>query len=188
MNRTHQAASAAVIALCLGAAGCQQGITQTEDLPPLAPSSTDAGAGQWRMLVLGGPRGVLLDSLRTIIQRDLDFSDRFEIIRLPQGDSLTLGIDGPPAGAVKPGETRTRTHPWYRCAKRNGTTCANGWRECCALASLPAVLPENCHRCGVSSAFWRMEMLSRGIPQTDSALRANKKPFAYPRAAQTLTA
>ncbi len=66
MNRTHQAASAAVIALCLGAAGCQQGITQTEDLPPLSPSSTDANAGQWRMLVLSGPTQIAVPPPGTV--------------------------------------------------------------------------------------------------------------------------
>ncbi|HET9317210.1 MAG TPA: phosphatase PAP2 family protein [Vicinamibacteria bacterium] len=55
MNRIHATASAAVITLALVTPACQQGITQTEDLPPLAASSTDAGAGNWRMLVLSGP-------------------------------------------------------------------------------------------------------------------------------------
>jgi TolB protein len=44
------------------------------------------------MLVLGGPRRERLDSVRTIIQRDLAFSDRFEMIYLPGGDSLILGV------------------------------------------------------------------------------------------------
>jgi hypothetical protein len=55
MNRNQRAGWAAVVALGIGTAGCQQGITQGEDLPPLAPSSTDANAGNWRMLVLSGP-------------------------------------------------------------------------------------------------------------------------------------
>src|SRR5262245_16300966 len=55
MNRIETTATAALAALALAGSACQQGITQTEDLPPLAPSSTDANAGSWRMLVLSGP-------------------------------------------------------------------------------------------------------------------------------------
>ncbi len=44
------------------------------------------------LLVLGGPRTELLDSVRTIVTRDLEFSDDFEIITLPAEDSLVLGI------------------------------------------------------------------------------------------------
>jgi TolB protein len=44
------------------------------------------------MLVLGGERGSALDSARTIIARDLDYSDEFEMIALPLGDSLSLRI------------------------------------------------------------------------------------------------
>ncbi len=47
------------------------------------------------MLVLGGPHRELLDSVRTIIQRDLGYSDRFELIYLPGGDSLVLGVSSP---------------------------------------------------------------------------------------------
>ncbi|HEX9727490.1 MAG TPA: DPP IV N-terminal domain-containing protein [Gemmatimonadales bacterium] len=44
------------------------------------------------LLVLGGPHTGLLDSVRAIIARDLDYSDRFEIITLPSDDSLVLGV------------------------------------------------------------------------------------------------
>jgi len=44
------------------------------------------------MLVLGGSPSELLDSVRAIVTRDLDFSDRFEVITLPADDSLTLGV------------------------------------------------------------------------------------------------
>ncbi len=44
------------------------------------------------MLLLGGPSQELLDSVRAIVGRDLDYSDRFEMISLPGTDSLTLGI------------------------------------------------------------------------------------------------
>src|SRR5438132_1579615 len=49
------------------------------------------------ILVLGGSGDVQLDSIRIIIQRDLDYSDRFELISLPGGDSLTIGLE-----AVRP--------------------------------------------------------------------------------------
>jgi TolB protein len=44
------------------------------------------------MLVLGGPSREMLDSIRTILRRDLEYSDRFEMIYLPGGDSLVLGV------------------------------------------------------------------------------------------------
>jgi TolB protein len=59
--------------------GVRLGITYTPGMRP-------------GMLVLGGPRRERLDSVRTIIQRDLEFSDRFEMIYLPGGDSLVLGV------------------------------------------------------------------------------------------------
>jgi TolB protein len=55
-------------------------------------------------------RGGGLDSVRAIIGRDLDYSDRFEVITLPGGDSIRLATPGAPArparrapGAVAPG-------------------------------------------------------------------------------------
>ena len=62
--------------------GVRLGITYTPGMRP-------------GMLVLGGPRTELLDSVRTIIQRDLDFSDQFEVITLPEGGhplQSTLGV------------------------------------------------------------------------------------------------
>ena len=59
--------------------GVRIGITYTPGLRP-------------GVLVLGGARDELLDSIRTILQRDLDYSDRFELISLPGGDSLSIGI------------------------------------------------------------------------------------------------
>lgn len=50
------------------------------------------------MLVLGGHRDATLDSIRAILARDLDYSDRFEMITLPGGDSLALGIGGSESG------------------------------------------------------------------------------------------
>jgi TolB protein len=58
--------------------GVRIGITYTPGLRP-------------GLMVLGGPRAEVMDSIRTILQRDLDFSDRFEMISLP-GDTVPLGI------------------------------------------------------------------------------------------------
>ena len=59
--------------------GVRLGITYTPGMRP-------------GMLVLGGPPREMLDSVRTMIRRDLEFSDRFEMIYLPGGDSLVLGV------------------------------------------------------------------------------------------------
>jgi TolB protein len=59
--------------------GVRLGITYTPGMRP-------------GMLVLGGPQIEMLDSVRTILRRDLEFSDRFEMIYLPGGDSLVLGV------------------------------------------------------------------------------------------------
>jgi TolB protein len=56
-----------------------------------------------------------LDSVRAIIARDLDYSDRFEVITLPGGDSIRLSASPttrPPAGATRrssAGASRTAT-------------------------------------------------------------------------------
>ena len=55
------------------------------------------------MLVLGGTETVRLDSVRAILRRDLDYSDRFELISLPGGDSLMLGILGSSAASAAGG-------------------------------------------------------------------------------------
>ncbi|GIW53520.1 MAG: protein TolB [Gemmatimonadales bacterium] len=66
--------------------GVRVGITYTPGLRP-------------GMLVLGGPRSELLDSVRAIIARDLDFSDRFEMITLPGADSLALTVGADAGGS-----------------------------------------------------------------------------------------
>ncbi|MEX1998834.1 MAG: DPP IV N-terminal domain-containing protein [Gemmatimonadales bacterium] len=63
------------------AGGVRVGITYTPGVRP-------------GVLVLGGPRDVRLDSVRAILARDLEYSDRFELISLPSGDSLGLGLGG----------------------------------------------------------------------------------------------
>ena len=57
------------------------------------------------MLVLGGERSTALDSARTIITRDLEYGDQFEMIVLPMGDSLTLTI-----GYTSPGTDGDTTY------------------------------------------------------------------------------
>ena len=64
--------------------GVRLGITYTPGMRP-------------GMLVLGGSPREMLDSVRTILQRDLEYSDRFEMIFLPGGDSLVLGVRRSPA-------------------------------------------------------------------------------------------
>ena len=48
------------------------------------------------MVVLPG-RGPVLDSVRAIVARDLDYSDRFELITLPGGDPLRASVVAPPS-------------------------------------------------------------------------------------------
>ena len=70
--------------------GVRIGITYTPGLRP-------------GMMVLGGPRAATLDSLRVILGRDLDLSDRFEMISLP-GDSVVLGVSGSREGSTPVGD------------------------------------------------------------------------------------
>src|SRR5207237_8458912 len=53
------------------------------------------------LVVLPGA-GAALDSVRTIIARDLDLSDRFELITLPGGDSIRVSAAPSLAGAGRP--------------------------------------------------------------------------------------
>src|SRR5439155_776757 len=52
-------------------------------------------------LVVLPAKNPILDSVRTIIARDLDYSDRFELITLPGGDSLHVSAAAPPARAAR---------------------------------------------------------------------------------------
>src|SRR5436190_23465016 len=48
-----------------------------------------------------------LDSVRAMVVRDLDYSDRFEIITLPGGDSIRLATTAPSSsGSTTPRGTR----------------------------------------------------------------------------------
>jgi membrane-associated phospholipid phosphatase len=51
----HRSLAAAATAIALVAGGCDKSITPFEILPPLTPTSTDAAAGSWHMILLTGP-------------------------------------------------------------------------------------------------------------------------------------
>jgi TolB protein len=58
-----------------------------------------------------------LDSVRTILNRDLDYSDRFEVITLPGGDSVRVGGGGTspgPAGAARSRVPPALNYPLYQ--------------------------------------------------------------------------
>jgi TolB protein len=50
------------------------------------------------LLVLDGPGDVRLDSIRTILRRDLEYGDEFELITLPPNDTTELGVGSGPSG------------------------------------------------------------------------------------------
>lgn len=52
------------------------------------------------LLFLGSGRGVFLDSVRAILRRDLDYSDRFEMITIPGNEFLEIA--GPVEGGSAP--------------------------------------------------------------------------------------
>src|SRR6266704_4990402 len=58
-------------------------------------------------LVMLPRKGMGLDSVRAMIARDLDYSDRFEVITLPGGDSIRLATSSP--GARGTGTRRAGT-------------------------------------------------------------------------------
>lgn len=80
--------------------GVRIGITYTPGLRP-------------GMLVLGGPHSDPLDSMRAMLRRDFDYSDRFELIYLPGGDSLLLGLSAVPEGSPDPGQVSATSGSYY---------------------------------------------------------------------------
>src|SRR4051812_34353836 len=86
--------------------GVRVGITYTPGLRP-------------GLLVLGGAHDEMLDSARAILQRDLDYSDRFELISLPGGDSLTIGV-----GTTRPGTQTDASYVNYPLYDALGATYA----------------------------------------------------------------
>jgi len=69
--------------------------------------------------------GMGLDSVRAIVGRDLDFSDRFEIITLPAGDSIRLAGTGTPSS--------TRSSSTRRSGGTGGAGGAGGAQSTTAL-------------------------------------------------------
>lgn len=74
-------------------------------------------------LVVLSARAATLDSVRTIVARDLDYSDRFEVITLPGGDSMRLARTGGPvrtpggtgaAGGSRGGQATGLNYPLYQ--------------------------------------------------------------------------
>jgi TolB protein len=57
------------------------------------------------MVVLPPPRAPALDSVRAILARDLDYSDRFELITLPAGDSIRVATAAPAPAPSSAGRT-----------------------------------------------------------------------------------
>ena len=59
-------------------------------------------------------RSTAMDSVRTILTRDLDYGDRFEMISLPGGDSIRMR--GPPAarGRESRAQTASLNYPLYQ--------------------------------------------------------------------------
>jgi hypothetical protein len=54
MRKSNSIPNVFVLLALLSLPGCGN-VQQTEDLPPATPSGADAGAGNWRMIVLSGP-------------------------------------------------------------------------------------------------------------------------------------
>ncbi len=71
-------------------------------------------------VVLLPDRSEALDSARTILARDLDYSDRFEMITLPGGDSIRVAVPAPPrtapagGGRAHSGGEASLNYPLYR--------------------------------------------------------------------------
>src|SRR2546427_1449738 len=103
--------------LCWAAVGC---LLTLSVLPSFRLSAQDTSAidrgvrigivyrpGVRPGVVLLPERSAALDSARAILARDLDYSDRFEIITLPGGDSIRVSA---PAPGPRPGAgARART-------------------------------------------------------------------------------
>lgn len=53
--RVSPSFAALTLAATLAGVGCGKDIPNLEDLPPASPQNDDAGAGDWRMIVLSGP-------------------------------------------------------------------------------------------------------------------------------------
>jgi TolB protein len=67
-------------------------------------------------MVMLPERSAALDSVRTIVTRDLDYSDRFEMITLPGGDSIRMSASPPHTGTAArgAGAANTLNYPLYQ--------------------------------------------------------------------------
>src|SRR2546425_10066513 len=73
-----------------------------------------------------------LDSVRVIIARDLDLSDRFELITLPGGDSIRVtagspALPGRPATGGRGGAAAGLNYPLRSEERRVGKECRSRW-------------------------------------------------------------
>lgn len=92
---TPRGAAAILIGLVAWAAGSP--LRAQEPKPPVEQQGVRIGITYTPgmrpgVLVLSGPHDAQLDSMRAILKRDFEYSDRFEVISLPGGDSLVLGV------------------------------------------------------------------------------------------------
>ena len=159
MNGTHRDGLAAVVAFRSWLRRLPAGITQSEDRLPLAPSSTDANAGNWRMLVLSGPTQIAVpppglvtsDAYRaeltaikaaqaglTAEQREVvSYWSAGGVIRWNQILRELVALQ-PPAGRARTGPTRrptrripsrTRSSRSPTRRTRRGRTATSAWRS-----------------------------------------------------------
>lgn len=95
-------------ALCVLSASVPLCLSAQDTLPPVERGVrigiTYTPGVRPGLLVLGGPQDEFQDSVRAILRRDLDYSDRFETISLPGGDTLVLGISRGPGAERTEGE------------------------------------------------------------------------------------
>lgn len=103
--------------------GVRVGITYTPGLRP-------------GLLVMSTPGSGLLDSVRAILQRDLDYSDRFEMISLPGAESLMVAMTAP-ARSPSGGAAAVEGFVNYGLFEALGADYAVGIR---AAADTPAVV------------------------------------------------
>jgi hypothetical protein len=61
MTRTHRTlAGATLVAAALSVTSCDKSVQPTEIYPAVAPSSLDADAGTWKMIVMTGPDQIVV--------------------------------------------------------------------------------------------------------------------------------
>jgi TolB protein len=102
---THPARRAVRLGSVLLLGGCLAATTAAPAFAQVTPPQEGVRVGityqpgvRPGLLVLEGPGDAWLDSIRTILRRDLEFSDEFEVITLPPDDSTELGIGSGPSG------------------------------------------------------------------------------------------